>query len=541
MFADPVRGDDFFGRQENLDLMKKRVDGLKKGYRQNVALLGQELIGKSSLLLRLLDEVGKDKEIVAIYLAVRPESVQTFCNRFTEALLYYYFKKESVAGGVEDLLKRAETTLPQTVDGILKTQKLFGRKSRDHILSCLFDVLPLLCEEGKRFCIMILDEFQELGSLKVRSPFTILGEKIMTQKQIMYIVSSSTIRRADEILSDDLSLLFGSFEVDNLGPFDIQKGMAFIRKKLDTFSMSKACMKFLVTITNGHPFYLDSLCREIKSVMNARRIKEIDQSIVAEGISKGLFCPRGITYQYFNKRVECSLNGGNQEGLEVLLAIAGGEKKSSRIARIISKSTAQTTRRLERLVNSDIILKSGKVYDFRDPLLKWWIKSVYDARDKTVEPIVEGKGELELQRQVEELMSSYRRSANIGTGERLRNLFALFGNDVVNVAGKTLKLPKFNEISARTVRGQELPVVGSTRNGYWVGDFVEKVLSENEVKAFMEKLSGFRKKTAKKILVCTGGIEPDAGLLAKEEGIWVWNIGDLNFMFDLYEQPKMFG
>jgi DNA-binding Lrp family transcriptional regulator len=377
--------------------------------------------------------------------------------------------------------------------------------------------------------------------LKVRNPFGILGEKIMTQKRIMYIVASSRVRRASEILNNDLSLLFGSFQIDNLRPFDAEKSLAFVSAKLDKFSVNKPAVRFLVTITNGHPFYLDTLCREIEDTMNTRGVNEADQSVISEGISRGLSCPRSITYQYLNNLVQRSVEGQNAQDLEMLLAIAGGNKKSSQIARVISRSPAQTTRRLERLVNTDIIFRSGKVYDFSDPLLKWWLRSVYDARENAVGPVIEGKGEVALQVKLEEMMSSYRRSARTGMGERLRSLFGLFKNDIVNVAGKMVKLPKFREISLRSVRGQELPVVCSTRSGYWIADFVEKVLSENEVKAFQDKLSGFRKKTSTKILVCISQIDTDARLLAKEEGIWIWNMGDLNFLLDLYEQPKVFG
>jgi len=541
MFADPVQGDVFFDRRENLDLMKKRIDGFKKGYRQNVALLGQELVGKSSLLLQLIHELDSDNETLPIYLEVRPEPLHKFGKRFTGALLYYYFRKAGthVPEKMDVLLEKARDKLPRTTEAILRVERLFGKRSRDQILSSLFDLLSILCEEGKKSCIMILDEFQELGSLNVRNPFTILGEKIMTQKESMYIVASSSRRRAGEILNHDLSLLFGSFEIDNLEPFGIDKGLEFIEKKLGGLPMSKTCMKFLVSITNGHPFYLDSFCRATKRIVSERGMKEASRSVVAEAISREVFSPRSITYQYLNDFLKHFMDNSTSQDLELLLAIADGNKKSSEISRIISRSTAQTARKLEKLVNSDVIVKRGKVYDFCDPLLKWWVRSVHRRRQETFEPVVEEKGELELHRQIEELMSLYVAQEKAGVEEQLRNLFKLFRNEVVEIAGKTLRLPKFNNVSARTVHGQELPVVASIGKIYWVADFSKGVVSENGVRAFLEKLSGFRGKISRKILTCLAGIETDAKLLAKEEGIWLWNLDDLNFILSLYEQPKM--
>ena len=42
MFSDPVVGEDFFGRQEIVDVLIKRADGLKSGYRQNIAIIGHQ-------------------------------------------------------------------------------------------------------------------------------------------------------------------------------------------------------------------------------------------------------------------------------------------------------------------------------------------------------------------------------------------------------------------------------------------------------------------------------------------------------------------
>jgi len=537
MFADPVQGNGFFDRQTNLDLMKKRVNGLTKGYRQNVALVGPELIGKSSLLLQLVHELGGDEKIFPIYFEVRDEDLHRFCKRFTAAILYYYFRQEGEI--TEDVFEKANEKFPRTTERILRIEKLFGKKSRDQILSSIFDLLPILCEEGGRLCIMILDEFQELGSLNARNPFAILGEKIMAQKEVMYIVASSKVRRANEILSNELALLFGSFEVDKLGPFSVDKGLQFIGKKLDGILMDRACAKFLVSMTNGHPFYLDSFCRALRNVANERSIKEVRRNVVAEVVSREVFNSRSIVYQCMDGFLNHSLNNHVSQGLEILLAIANGNKKSSQIARIISRSTAQTVRKLEKLVSSGVIMKRGRVYDFCDPLLKWWIKSVYCRRKEAFEPVVEGDGEFDLQGQIEELIALHIVQEKIGPGERLRRLFSLFRNEVVEIEGKMLKLPKFNNICSRVVRGQDLPVVACVGKTYWVGDFSKTVVSDRQVRAFLDKLSGFRGKIGRKLLVCLAGIDADAKLLAKEESICLWDLGDLNFVLELYDQPRM--
>ncbi len=56
MFSDPVVGDKFFGRAESLNFLSKRANGLKDGYRQNIAIIGDELVGKTSIIFNFLNK-----------------------------------------------------------------------------------------------------------------------------------------------------------------------------------------------------------------------------------------------------------------------------------------------------------------------------------------------------------------------------------------------------------------------------------------------------------------------------------------------------
>ena len=62
MFIEPVFGKKFFGREEVLGTIQKRVTALKGGYRQNMALTGPMLSGKSSILRHFLNNIDDDNE-----------------------------------------------------------------------------------------------------------------------------------------------------------------------------------------------------------------------------------------------------------------------------------------------------------------------------------------------------------------------------------------------------------------------------------------------------------------------------------------------
>ena len=93
MFSEPVTGDKFFGRQDVLDLFKKRVQALKDGYRQNMALTGQSLVGKSSIILHFLYLV-REEGFVPVYVEVVKEPFRLFANKFIATLLYNALSKK---------------------------------------------------------------------------------------------------------------------------------------------------------------------------------------------------------------------------------------------------------------------------------------------------------------------------------------------------------------------------------------------------------------------------------------------------------------
>ncbi|MBI3333734.1 MAG: hypothetical protein HYZ93_06570, partial [Candidatus Omnitrophica bacterium] len=78
----------WFDREELLTLLSKRVQGFLAGYRQNVALLGPESVGKTTLVKRLLSEEASCAPLVKIYLEIQErQSLSEWAAQFTEAVL----------------------------------------------------------------------------------------------------------------------------------------------------------------------------------------------------------------------------------------------------------------------------------------------------------------------------------------------------------------------------------------------------------------------------------------------------------------------
>src|SRR3989338_2141733 len=114
----------FFGRTEILDLLKKRVIDLKEGCRQNVALLGNQYVGKSAVLRKFLSNLD-EPDVITIYLDLENRDFQYFFMKFTGSLLYNYSKSRKLPlhDDLNILMETTKEFIPQTIQVIKKIQK----------------------------------------------------------------------------------------------------------------------------------------------------------------------------------------------------------------------------------------------------------------------------------------------------------------------------------------------------------------------------------------------------------------------------------
>ena len=103
MFIEPVFGKKFFGREQVLATLHKRVTAMKGGYRQNVALTGPMLAGKSSILRHFLKSV-KDSDVIPIYIELAGEDYNVFCMRYMATLM----RSNRPAADVMDILTESK-------------------------------------------------------------------------------------------------------------------------------------------------------------------------------------------------------------------------------------------------------------------------------------------------------------------------------------------------------------------------------------------------------------------------------------------------
>ena len=549
MFSDPVVGDDFFGRQEIVDLLVKRASALKSGYRQNVAIIGHQQLGKTSVLRQFL-HVFRDPQILPIYVEIKFQALDYFIDQFVRSLLYQYLSRLEPAkptDSLPELAAKAEPLIPRTAQRIAEIASLLKQRHAEEAYVRLFELTQILKEETGMNTIVILDEFHRLGEFGIRNAFSDFGKRIMVQKDTMYVLSSSSFSQSKKILAEKLHLLFGHFERVYLEAFDFETSFRFIQQKMKPVVVPAAIQSFIVSLTDGHPFQLENLVSRLREICLAKNETEAGRSSAAEACVKLFYESQGVLNQYFSKLISpWTQSASRGSHVLILTQIASGRNRLKDIAQSINRGLRETSSQIEQLIENELVIKNGVFYRMHNKTFRFWLKEVYQRKELSLLG-TSAKSESFSQRLLD-LIEEEQELLGSDISMRLVGLLGEFRNDIVEIGEKKRKLPHFSEF-LRSSAGQSLEpagvddeparsIIARGHGRCWVCKVTEEQATEQDVLDLVQS-SADRKTVHTKVLLALKGLNDNAKLLAKEKRVLALGLSRINLLMDLYGRPPI--
>ncbi len=540
MFSEPVIGERFFGREDILELLNKRASALKDGYRQNIALTGQSLVGKSSVILHFLRNI-REEGIIPVYVEVVKEPFGSFAEKFIATMLYNALTRMGELVGVDlaEIMLKAQKILPKTSVSIKHIYASMEKGEVDEAYSSLLGLTSVLKEEVDFSCIVILDEFDNLEHLGIKNPFLGFGKVIMVQKDTMYVVSSSRNQAIKKILSEKLSLLFGNFEIIKLSNFDSKAASRYMASKLAGFDIEPALAAFLIDFTDGNPFYLENMLERMRKIATEKMTSYINKDVVGQSILELVYNSSGTIHQYLMNFVLELLDSKHKETrLTILNCIANGTNKQSEIARKLKTKQCDAAKSLISLSELGIISKNGIFFKIDDIMLEFWLKNVYQRRKSL---LVDGTFDRmtmfyeDIGRHIDRFNSDH----SSGVITRIAELFGLFANELVQIDFKQLRLPHFTRVDIKPFPDTRQFISSSYRSNFWVTQPFESPVNENDVISYIRNIKHIGLKPSNKVIITMAGIDENAKLLAKELRIAIWDLSTINMLFKFYGKNRV--
>lgn len=529
----------FIGRTEVLGLLKKRVSDLKEGCRQNIALLGNPYVGKSALLQHFVFNFDDDN-VTVIYLDLEHKDFDYFVSKFIGGLLYNFSKNKGLPlhEDLNLLIETTKTVIPQTIEVVRKIRLDFSNgRINDAFLGLL--VLPeIFTNETGKFCVLILDEFQNLEEFSLADVFQELGRKIMTQKRCLYFVSSSFPGAAKKILAEKLSLLFGNFEMVEIEAFDLKTSHEFIECSLKEIKIGSQLKNLLVDFTGGHALYLNLICQEVVNLTALHQQPEVYMPILSQAVENTIFARWGVLSRHFELVMNNLCAGkGNPLMSALLMSLAEGKQKPSELQEGGAKKT-HVLQKLNRLIELGIIVKNGQSYFFKDKLFKYWVKYVYQRRRKNIE-LAPDRQRKQFKEEFSRYIENFKMTSRKDFPSRIMELLYCFDNESFDLNGRTYKLPLFRElvpVKIKNENGNSFDMIKAfTVDSCWY-IVLKDNFAESDVNALLAELKTNAARPEHCLIISLAGMDDNTRLKALQERFWIWHEHEINTLLTLFDK-----
>jgi hypothetical protein len=525
--------DTFIERKIYSDIIEKRIRDLKDGYRQNIAIIGDELVGKTFLLFNFINKFC-DNRIVIIYIENRPESLQSFTKRFIGVLLYNFLSNSGIPlkEDLDFLIEKSCVFIPGTVEKIKGILYALEKRKKTNIFTEVLSLCEILNQETGKRCVVIFDEFLNLETLGIKDLYEEWSKILILQKNTMYIIVSSMKFKTKAILAKNLSLLFGNFETLHIEPFDNRTSEYYLDRALGSTQLKTGLKNFIVHFTGGSPFYL--------KLLSSAYLKS-NKNNMSELIEEMLFDSSGILNQKFSNYIKrFDESPYCREYISILYLIASGHNKVKAILHLLHKSKKELDSKIAHLLELDVITRSGDFLKITDRIFGFWLKFVY--REKLHSLTFDDKNQKSLFRDnMDSLIQEYLKNAEKPITEIMTELMRLFENDTIQIERKKLRLNHFREIKPLEFNKGNLKhgLIGRASDALWIMAFKHDSLTEDDIAVFAKECKKYHHKLQKKIIIAFRDIDANARLRALEEKIWTWDIDNLNQILDLYSKPRV--
>lgn len=551
VLGDPVSGKEFFDRNKEKGILYSVLEDFEKGQKRNLAIIGLRKIGKTSLIKEFIRTTNKNKpKILCLDIYLPEQSIISFFRNCTGSILFELFRCLNKAPRTESItleegLKWIQHDFPRTALAISNFWEYHTKLKYNEAFDYLFSVFEVLRKETGNPVIVFLDEFQRLYEYArvIDSPIDKFRQRIMNQKEILYVISGSAVGMLNRLISSTSSPLYGHFSILPLRGFDFKDAYAFIvKKKGDDFPLGDENISFLYEITNGNPFYLDILVHNIKLHCKLNKCN-VSNNVLEEVLSNEIFKTEGSLYSYFNSLIEQSLEkSGSKYYTEILKSIASGNLRPSQIAKSINLSLTSIPPYLKKLQELEIIRKlesnskNSRVseYEICDSLFELWLKQVYELRQDPLMKDINIKLKI-FKNNISKIIGDYGAEIGKGNESRVRELFREFNNDYI----LGLQIPKFQSVEKKVIEGEEIDIFCKDAGDVWIAEVTKENINTTEVQRIKDKIDKIRAKenVAEVIVISIKEIERTAVELCRKYKFRVWTLEDVNI---LLKKKKLF-
>jgi hypothetical protein len=358
VFGEPVIGGGFIDRVQECERLKQYFLNSR-----NVILYSPRKFGKTSLVLKALDETGD--EVIGLYIdCYAITSEKELARQLSKKVLSLYPEKEFI-----DALKRLFTGItPRVTLKTIPEVQIEVEFNQEEELMNAFELPERLAEDWNFPVVVVFDEFQELA----RFPHLMKSLRSIFQHHhhVSYVFIGSRQHMMEWIFQARESPFYNFGAHITLKELPKNEFKAFIHNALGTAggTIPDECIDDLLALTRCHPHYTQRFCFElwyrlqVKGLIEKSDLRSVMGDVLSDLEDSYLVIWEALTT---NQR-------------KALLAVAKGERdlfSGEFIRRWDFASPASVQSALKKLIQKDVVIQRGDSHECADRFMEYWLTS----------------------------------------------------------------------------------------------------------------------------------------------------------------------
>jgi len=374
----------FTNRTRELSFLQSMVEDLLVGRPRRLAFWGLRRVGKTLVIQEQIVRLHDQGAVHPVYMDFEDicTSPELFAQRYIGLVTFWAL--EGGQGDVDAYLtveRLLETVASRSAVASQTTGSLLRELSRTKpdqglLLKLAFDYPEKLAQELNKKLVLFLDEFTEISTLshypQVREPLKHFRSSLSGQTNVAYVVAGSAMTAMMKLFQSPEAPLFLQFETLALEPFGRQDAEVLMHKLGSQYPPDVYAEVYRYTA--GFPFYITALMQRLN------RLAQGGETIIAGSVRYAFLLETlwrgGQIYNYCRYVYDLSLQRARGYGmLKAILQFLAEEQgfTLSEIARALRKSPSAVREYLRWLSEVDLVEERERVYQFRDPVLRFWV------------------------------------------------------------------------------------------------------------------------------------------------------------------------
>ncbi|NQT28159.1 MAG: hypothetical protein HQ570_01015, partial [Candidatus Omnitrophica bacterium] len=411
-----------------LSALDKRVKAFTLGYRQNIALLGEDTEEISYLLSNYLQR-NKSDDLTYLYASSAYAGKKEFFKAIAFSLLSDYTRKTE---SLDNLINCASPVLIATTNFIKDCLKKDNLSFLD-----VLETINKFINESNRSCVLIVEEFLNLATM-FKDFYQDFSKFIIIQRNCMIVLTTSNSRDAEKVLSGELNLLFGNFEKVFLSENVSLANYFYFKSLLQPLSPSRLFLSFFVNMLGTNIIYYDLMARIIKENYQS----ESEDASIISILEKTLYSRETYHFQKFIKKIDLIKFYFKDSilTLKLLFALSHGYLRKAELVSLGIYNSKDLNSRLQKLLDLNYVENLGNIYKIRDSLFSFWLTSVFKLYFSP--PVLNPQQKQALFKTgIDQKLTLFKEEFAKDKLKKVMQLFSSFKNDTLHLGKSRYQLP----------------------------------------------------------------------------------------------------